>query len=102
MGLYLQPVRVCSARALRHPLRVTKSAAMHSAVMHTIGVLLVVSILAFQAFVTFRVRRSALFDSVQKRLQTRLIWLVPMFGAALVFSVLSTEERHEQKQSQDS
>jgi hypothetical protein len=75
---------------------------MHSTVMHTIGVLLVAAILAFQTFVTFRVRRSALFDSAQKRLQTRLIWLVPMMGAALVFSVLSTEERHEQRQHQDS
>lgn len=72
---------------------------MHSTVMHAVGVLLIVAVFAFQAFVTFRVRKSALFDSAQKRLQTRLIWLVPMFGAALVFSVLSTEERHEQRQA---
>ncbi len=70
-------------------------------VMQGFGVLLVAAILAFQAFVTFRVRKSPLFDSAQKRLQTRLIWLVPMMGAALVFSVLSTEERHEQRQHQN-
>jgi hypothetical protein len=75
---------------------------MHSVVMHAIGLGLISAVLAFQAFVTVRVRRSGLFDSVQKRLQTRLIWLVPMLGAALVFSVLSTEERHEQRQQHNS
>jgi hypothetical protein len=73
---------------------------MHNTVMHALGILLVAAVFGFQAFVTLRVRRSALFDAAQKSLQTRLIWLVPMFGAALVFSVLSTEERHEQGQAQ--
>lgn len=71
---------------------------MHGSMMQGVGVLLLVAVLAFQVFVTLRVRRSALFDDLQKRLQTRLIWLVPMLGAALVFSVLSTEERHEERQ----
>ena len=72
---------------------------MHVLVMQTLGVLLLVAAIGFQVLVTFRVRNSALFDRAQKSLQTRLIWCVPVLGAALVFSVLSTEERHERSQS---
>ena len=56
-----------------------------------------VAALAFQVWVTVRLRRTQLFDSPQKNAQTKLIWLVPVIGAAIVFSVLVGEEQHERR-----
>jgi tellurite resistance protein TehA-like permease len=49
--------------------------------------------LGFQAWVTYRVWRSRLFERDQKLNQAKLIWLLPVLGAVMVFSVLSSEER---------
>ena len=51
-------------------------------------------VLAFQGYVTFRVLRSQAFEREQKNRQARLVWLVPLLGAAIVFSVLVEEESH--------
>jgi hypothetical protein len=56
------------------------------------GLLLLLAALVFQVTVTRRVHRSSLFDRDQKRAQTKLIWLVPIVGAAIVFSVVASEE----------
>jgi hypothetical protein len=56
------------------------------------GLLLVLAALAFQVSVTRRVRRSSLFDRDQKWAQTKLIWFVPIVGAAIVFGVVASEE----------
>jgi hypothetical protein len=53
--------------------------------------------LVFQVWVTVRLRRTPIFDGSQKRAQTKLIWLVPVVGAAIVFSVLVSEEAYENK-----
>jgi len=53
--------------------------------------------LVFQIWVTVRLRRTQLFDLPQKSAQTKLIWLVPVIGAAIVFSVLVGEEQHERR-----
>jgi tellurite resistance protein TehA-like permease len=50
--------------------------------------------LLFQAYVTYRLWRSQVFDGQQKRAQSKLVWLVPVLGAAVVFSVLVDEEAH--------
>jgi hypothetical protein len=55
------------------------------------------SILAFQIWVTVRLRRTPIFDSPQKSAQTKLIWMVPLIGAAIVFAVLVGEEQHERR-----
>lgn len=55
------------------------------------------SILAFQIWVTVRLRRTPIFDPPQKSAQTKLIWLVPLIGAAIVFAVLVGEEQHERR-----
>jgi hypothetical protein len=57
--------------------------------------LLVVAAIAFQTWVTVRVRRSENYDAEQKRAQTRLIWLLPVIGAALAFAVLEDEDRKD-------
>ena len=62
------------------------------------GILLLVGALAFQVFVTLRIRRTKLFDASQIRNQTKLIWLLPVVGAAIVFSVLVSEEQHERRE----
>lgn len=67
---------------------------------NSFAVFLVLVALAFQAWVTYRVVRSPLFDRVQKRRQAKLIWLVPVFGAAIVFSVISSEEEHERPKNE--
>jgi hypothetical protein len=54
----------------------------------------------FQVWVTLRLRRTQIFDGAQKVAQTKLIWLVPVLGAAIVFSVLVDEERYERKDDQ--
>jgi hypothetical protein len=53
---------------------------------------LLVATVVFQVFVTRRVRRCSLFDGEQKRAQTKLIWFVPIVGAAVVFGVVASEE----------
>lgn len=61
------------------------------------GVALLLAALVFQSWVTLRLRRAQIFDASQKRAQTKLIWLVPVLGAAIVSSVLASEESYENK-----
>jgi len=51
--------------------------------------------LLFQGWVTYRVFRSRVFEKAQKFNQAKLIWLLPVLGAIMVFSVLTQEERAE-------
>lgn len=61
------------------------------------GVLLVVAAVVFQIWVTLRLRRTPIYDRAQKNAQAKLIWLLPVVGAAIVFSVLVSEEAYERK-----
>jgi len=63
------------------------------------GVVLLVAALVFQIWVTLRLRRSTIYDRSQKNAQAKLIWLLPVVGAAIVFSVLVSEEAYERKDS---
>lgn len=51
------------------------------------------ALVSFQSWLTYRVFRSTVFERKQKILQAQLIWLVPILGAGLVFTVLQEEER---------
>lgn len=51
------------------------------------------ALVSFQSWLTYRVYRSNVFERKQKVLQAQLIWLVPIIGAGLVFTVLQEEER---------
>jgi len=51
-------------------------------------------VVVFQGYVTYRVWRSQAFEREQKNRQARLVWLVPLLGAAIVISVLVEEESH--------
>jgi hypothetical protein len=62
---------------------------------HVLGALLLIAVVAFQVRTTVRVWRSRAFDRPQKVAQSRLIWLLPFIGAAIVGSVLEDEERRD-------
>lgn len=49
-------------------------------------------VVLFQFRITTRVWRSQAFDRPQKMAQSKLIWLLPVIGAALVASVLEEED----------
>jgi hypothetical protein len=55
---------------------------------------------AFQVWLTVRVHRSKLYEPKQKIWQTQLIWLLPIIGAGLVFSILQEDERAQRPPSQ--
>ncbi len=59
---------------------------------------LVVAAVVFQIWVTLRVRKTPIFDGSQKSAQTKLIWFVPVIGAAVVFAVLQSEEQYERRE----
>ena len=62
-----------------------------------VGALCLLLALAFQGWVTLRVWKSRIYEKGQKVAQSKLIWLLPVLGAILVFSVLSSEERAEDR-----
>lgn len=49
---------------------------------------LAVVALAMQLFATIRVQRSVAYAVDQKRAQFKLIWLLPVLGAAMVLAVM--------------
>lgn len=63
-----------------------------------LAVLLCAGALVFQIWVTLRLRRTQIFDSAQKSAQFKLIWLLPVVGAAIVSSVLASEEQYEARE----
>ena len=56
--------------------------------------------LGFQIWLTARVFRSTVYERQQKIWQAQLIWLLPVIGAGLVFSVMRDEET-AQRQARD-
>jgi hypothetical protein len=58
-------------------------------------VLAVVAVVAFQAWLTRRVWKSELYERKQKIWQAQLIWLLPVLGAGLVFSILQDDKKAE-------
>lgn len=49
-------------------------------------------IAAIQVWLTIRVWKSPSYERGQKALQTKLIWLLPIVGAVLVYSLMPEEE----------
>ena len=57
------------------------------------------ALVAFQIWLTVRVHRSKLYEPKQKVWQTQLIWLLPIVGAGLVFSILHEDEKSQRASS---
>jgi hypothetical protein len=55
----------------------------------------VFALVAFQGWLTVRVFRSGLYERKQKIWQAQLIWLLPIIGAGLVFSILNEDQKAE-------
>lgn len=63
--------------------------------MSTLPILFFIALVSFQIWVSWRVWRTDLYLKSEKSAQFKLIWLVPLLGAVIVYSVLS-EEDHRQ------
>lgn len=59
----------------------------------------VLAVVAFQVWLTVRVHRSKLYEPKQKVWQTQLIWLLPVIGAGLVFSILNEDDKAQRPSS---
>jgi hypothetical protein len=57
----------------------------------------VLALVSFQGWLTVRVFRSGLYERKQKIWQAQLIWLLPIIGAGLVFSILNEDGKAEQE-----
>lgn len=53
---------------------------------------LILGLVAAQVWLTVKVWRSGSYERSQKILQSKLIWLVPVVGAVLVFSLMPEED----------
>lgn len=56
---------------------------------------LALALVSFQGWLTVRVFRSGLYERKQKIWQAQLIWLLPIIGAGLVFSILNEDKKAE-------
>lgn len=59
----------------------------------------ILSVVVFQLWLTRRVFRSRIYERKQKIWQAQLIWLVPILGAGIVFSILQEDDRAERRAS---
>jgi hypothetical protein len=57
------------------------------------------AVVVFQAWLTRRVWKSHLYERKQKIWQAQLIWLLPILGAGLVFTILQEDRKAEQEAS---
>ncbi len=64
-------------------------------VFEVLVVLVLAAVVAFQAWLTRRVFKSQLYERKQKIWQAQLIWLLPILGAGLVFSILQEDRKAE-------
>lgn len=70
--------------------------------MHLFEILVgtvILAVLGFQGWLTHRVFTSKLYERKQKIMQAQLIWLLPVIGAGLVFSVLQDDSKAEREAS---
>lgn len=56
---------------------------------------LIAALVIFQIWLTVRVFRSRMYEPKQKVWQAQLIWLVPIIGAGLVFTILQEDKKAE-------
>jgi hypothetical protein len=62
-----------------------------------IGLFVIIGLVAFQVWVTFKVWRAPFYEKSHKIAQSKLIWLLPALGAVFAFSVLVDEEQAERR-----
>jgi hypothetical protein len=62
--------------------------------------LAILALVGFQVWLTVRVFRSKMYERKQKIWQAQLIWLLPVIGAGVVFSILQEDARAERPTSE--
>lgn len=62
-----------------------------------VAVLFIFALVAFQTWLTVRVFKSRLYERKQKIWQAQLIWLLPIIGAGLVFTILQEDAKAERE-----
>jgi len=63
---------------------------------------IVFAVAVFQAWLTVKVFKSGLYDRRQKILQAQLIWLLPILGSGLVYTMLQDDvPAHKSTQTHD-
>jgi hypothetical protein len=60
---------------------------------------LVLGGVAFQVWLTVRVWKNRFYERSQKVLQSQLIWLLPVVGAVLVYSLMPPEEEDPKRKA---
>jgi hypothetical protein len=55
--------------------------------VETVVIVAIVTVLVIDLWATVTVVRSDMFEPLQKVMQISLVWLVPVFGAVLVFGI---------------
>ncbi|MEZ4226168.1 MAG: hypothetical protein R3B13_34800 [Polyangiaceae bacterium] len=58
---------------------------------------LLLAVVGFQIWLTRKVWRSSMFDRGQKMNQARVIWLLPVLGAALVYALMPPDDDDREK-----
>ena len=58
--------------------------------------LLAVAMVCFQVWLTVNVFKSRLYEQKQKIWQAQLIWLLPIIGAGLVFTILQQDRKADE------
>ena len=64
---------------------------------HFVLGLLVLFGVGFQVWLTVRVWKNRFYERSQKVMQSQLIWLLPVVGAVLVYSLMPEEEDPKRK-----
>lgn len=59
--------------------------------------LVLLAIVGFQVHLTVRVFRSRMYERKQKIWQAQLIWLLPILGAGLVFTILQEDDKAQRQ-----
>src|SRR5262245_51716527 len=89
------PIHPCPG-ALSGP---TRAPACPPMVFNVVVAAALVALIAFQVWLTVRVFKSRLYERKQKIWQAQLIWLLPIIGAGVVFSILQEDQKADQPTS---
>lgn len=63
--------------------------------MSLFPILVFLALVAFQVWVSWRVWRTDIYLKSEKSAQFKLIWLLPLLGAVIVYSVLADEDQRQ-------
>jgi len=69
--------------------------------MQTMVLLFLLAVAGFQAWVSYRVARSKVYERDQKSAQLAFIWMLPALGAVIAFMMLRSIDEYDRPQRDD-